>query len=66
MKPRKTVALSSGLAPVMTIEEVAAYLKAHKSTIYKLVKRHEIPAFRIGSDWRFNRDQIDKWMARND
>ncbi len=47
---------------VMTVEEVTAYLKVHRSTIYRLVKTHKIPAFRIGSDWRFNREHIDAWM----
>jgi Helix-turn-helix domain len=31
----------------------------HPSTIYRLLRRHEIPAFHIGSDWRFNIEEID-------
>lgn len=46
---------------VMTLTEVAAYLKTHKSTIYKMLKRKQLPAFRVGSDYRFNRSQIDEW-----
>jgi excisionase family DNA binding protein len=35
---------------VMTVRELSAYLRVHPSTIYRLLKRHEIPAFRVGSD----------------
>jgi excisionase family DNA binding protein len=48
---------------VMTVEEVSEYLHVHPSTIYRLIKRNKIPAFRIGSDWRFNVETIDKWRA---
>jgi len=47
----------------MTVSEVAAYLKAHPSTIYRLIRRREIPAFRVAGDWRFNREQIDEWRV---
>jgi excisionase family DNA binding protein len=43
----------------MTVPEVSAYLKIHPSTVYRLLRRHQIPAFRIGGDWRFNVDAID-------
>lgn len=46
---------------VMTVKETADYLRCHVSTIYRLLKRGALPAFRVGSDWRFNREQIDKW-----
>jgi excisionase family DNA binding protein len=46
---------------VLTVEEAAEYLRVSRSTIYRLLKSHQIPAFKIGSDWRFNREQIDKW-----
>jgi excisionase family DNA binding protein len=48
---------------IMTTAEVAQYLQVHPSTLYKLVRRHQIPAFKIGSDYRFEKDAIDKWMA---
>lgn len=48
---------------VMTVEEVSEYLHVHPSTIYRLIKRRKIPAFRIGSDWRFNIETIDKWRS---
>jgi excisionase family DNA binding protein len=45
----------------MTITETATYLKVSKSTLYRLLQRAEIPAVKIGADWRFFRDQIDRW-----
>ena len=48
---------------VMTVGEVSEYLHVHPSTIYRLIKRNKIPAFRIGSDWRFNIETIDKWRS---
>ncbi|MGO9605164.1 MAG: helix-turn-helix domain-containing protein [Candidatus Binataceae bacterium] len=47
----------------MTVIEVAEYLNVHPSTIYRLLRRKEIPAFRVGSDWRFNRESIDTWRT---
>jgi len=46
---------------VMTVHEVAQFLRCHPSTIYRLLKAGRIPAFKVGSDWRFNLEQIDKW-----
>jgi excisionase family DNA binding protein len=49
-------------SPIMTVNELSTYLHVHKSTVYRLIKGGEIPgAFRMGSDWRFNREQIDRW-----
>ena len=48
---------------IMTVKEVAAYLRVHPVTVYKLLRKGEVPAFRIGSDWRFNKEKIDQWMA---
>ena len=54
------------LPRVMTVRELSAYLRVHPSTIYKLLRRGELPGFRIGTDWRFNAEVIDKWcLERN-
>ncbi len=47
---------------IMTLQQVAEYLLCHPSTIYRLLKNHRIPALRLGSDWRFRRSDIDKWI----
>lgn len=48
---------------VLTVQEVSRYLKVHPSTIYRMLKRNELPAFRVGSDWRFTVEAIDQWRA---
>ena len=53
-----------GPRKVMTVREVAAYLKVHPSTIYRLLKHDQIPAFHMGSDWRFNVESIDRWCLQ--
>jgi len=49
---------------VMTLEEVAKLLRVHPSTVYRLLKDHRIPAFRLGSDWRFNLESIEQWLQK--
>ena len=50
------------LHPILTVKELAEYLRIHPATIYKMLRRGEMPAFRIGTDWRFVRDDIDRWL----
>ena len=47
---------------VMNLREVAGYLGVHTSTIYKYAQKGTIPAFKIGSDWRFSRKHINQWI----
>jgi excisionase family DNA binding protein len=49
---------------VMTVQDVSVYLRVHPSTVYRLLKRNELPAFRVGSDWRFNVEAIDRWRSQ--
>ena len=44
-----------------TAAEVAEYFNVGQITIYRLARNSKIPAFKIGTDWRFDRDAIDKW-----
>ena len=48
---------------ILTVKEVSELLKIHEDTVYKMVKEGRIPAFKIGSDWRFQKDQIVHWIA---
>jgi excisionase family DNA binding protein len=48
---------------VLTVQEVSTYLRVHPSTIYRMLKKNLLPAFRVGSDWRFTIEAIDKWRA---
>lgn len=47
---------------VLTIEELAAYLKVSKSTLYKLVQSGAVPGHKVGRHWRFRRETIDRWL----
>lgn len=47
---------------VLTVREAADMLRVHQSTIYRLLKRRELPAFKIGSDWRFNQEHLYEWL----
>jgi excisionase family DNA binding protein len=49
---------------LVTVKELSSYLRVHPSTIYRLLKRGEIPGFRLGSDWRFNLEAIDRWRLK--
>ncbi|WP_029046414.1 helix-turn-helix domain-containing protein [Cupriavidus sp. amp6] len=50
---------------ILTLDEVAAYLKTGKRTVYRLVQRGEIPAFKLGGTWRFRRSELDLWIAES-
>jgi excisionase family DNA binding protein len=43
-----------------TVPEVAAYLRIHPSTVYRMLKSKQLPGFRLG-DWRFNVEQVGQW-----
>ena len=49
---------------IMTVPMLARYLRCHPSTIYRLLKGKEIPAFKIGSDWRFQKSTIENWLRK--
>jgi excisionase family DNA binding protein len=50
----------------MTLEEVATFLRVHPSTIYRLLRLHHIPAFKLGSDWRFRKESIEAWLMQQE
>ena len=54
------------MTTVLTLEETAEFLKVHPSTIYRLLKSRTIPAFKIGSDWRFNQESIQRWIEERE
>jgi len=49
---------------LMTLEEVAAYLRVTKKTIYRLLRQGKIPATKVGQQWRFDKALIDAWLRR--
>lgn len=49
---------------ILTITEVAEYLKVAERTLYRLAAAKKIPAFKVGGTWRFPRADIDQWIKR--
>ena len=50
------------VAQILSTKELAKYLKLTEVTIYKYIKKGKIPACRVGSRWRFDKDQIDELL----
>ena len=47
---------------VLTIAEVADYLRVTEKTVYRLLAKRDIPAFKVGGSWRFKKDVLDLWI----
>jgi len=47
---------------VLTIDELSAYLKIAKSTLYKLAQEGKLPGQKVGRHWRFHREAVDDWL----
>jgi excisionase family DNA binding protein len=50
---------------IMTIEEVAEYLRLKPQTIYTWAQEGKIPAAKLGNQWRFKKSVIDRWFAEH-
>lgn len=50
---------------IMTLEEVAAYLKLKPQTIYTWAQEKRIPAAKLGKEWRFRKSIIDEWYIQH-
>ena len=50
------------LENLMTVKEVAALLRVSPQTLYKMLDQGEIPAVKVGSQWRFDRNRIRDWL----
>jgi len=53
------------MAELMTVQEVARYLRVTEKTVYRLLKQGRIPAIKVGRQWRFDKDSIDEWLHQN-
>lgn len=47
---------------ILTVDEVAAFLKAGKRTVYRLAANGTLPAFKLGGTWRFRKTDLNAWM----
>lgn len=46
----------------LTTREVARYLRVNQYTVYRLVTQRKIPAIKVGSQWRFKRSVLERWL----
>lgn len=53
------------MTQLMTLPEVASYLRVTKKTVYRLLKRGRIPATKIGRNWRFDMTVLDEWLHQS-
>lgn len=51
-------------SPFLTTDEVLGYLKVNARTIYRLIKAGQLPAIRVGRQWRVRRCDLDAWLDR--
>ncbi len=50
---------------IMTVKDVAAYLKLNERTVYRMATSAKMPAFKVGSSWRFKREELEKWIEQH-
>ncbi|MBI5373828.1 MAG: helix-turn-helix domain-containing protein [Candidatus Schekmanbacteria bacterium] len=55
--------MASSKSDILTLKEVADYMRVNTATIYRLVRSGKIPAFRVGNRWRFRQTSIDEWLT---
>ena len=51
---------------VMTLEEVARYLRINKSTVYRMARDGTLPAWKLGNVWRFKKEAMERWIANTE
>lgn len=47
---------------ILTIHQVAIYLKISEKTVYRLLLRKRFPGFKVGGSWRFTKEKINEWI----
>lgn len=54
--------MSNFESPVLTLQECSTYLKIAESTIYLLARNGKLPCQKVGGNWRFHKDALDRWL----
>lgn len=49
---------------ILTVKEVAEYLKINERTVYRMATAARIPAFKVGTSWRFKKKELDTWIEQ--
>ena len=47
---------------LMDFKDVKKYLKTSRATLYRLIQAKQIPATKMGRQWRFKKERLDKWL----
>jgi excisionase family DNA binding protein len=50
------------MSTLMTVQEIADYLRVNTKTVFRLLEKGKIPATRVGHLWRFDKSSIDAWL----
>ncbi|EHT4940632.1 Helix-turn-helix domain protein [Vibrio vulnificus] len=50
---------------ILTLKEVAAYLKLAEKTAYRLASEGKLPGFKVGGSWRFKCEDLEAWIEEN-
>lgn len=51
---------------IMTVREMAEYLKIAEKTAYRFVSEGKLPAFKVGGAWRFRKAEVDRWIKEQE
>ena len=49
---------------ILTLPEVAILLKVAEKTVYTMAQKAQLPAFKVGGQWRFKRVDLDRWIEQ--
>jgi excisionase family DNA binding protein len=52
--------------PILTLIEVAEYLRIPRTSLYKLAKQGRIPCQKVGKQWRFRKEALDRWLEKRE
>ncbi len=61
----KSINKQTNMENWLTLEQIAEYLQISTSSIYKMAQAAKIPAYKVGRQWRFKKEGIDRWVKRN-
>jgi excisionase family DNA binding protein len=64
-QPKKYLSNGLNTEPLLTVEEVARYLRLQPGTVRGMARRGELPVVKVGRRWRFKRSQIESWLRDN-
>lgn len=50
---------------LLTFDEARDYLRLNRGTLYKLIRSGDLPAFRVGKQWRIDTEELNNWLRKN-